>query len=165
MTSSIRVFLWAVAVSSMCVSFAAGQSVSNLSQQSAAGMFSGPSVRTLFPEPSCGDHFLPQPFHGGTSTPGGVSTADFDDDGDLDAAVCNYVTAAMFLSGVSVFENLGAGDFSSGIEVTVGSGPIRIAAVDVDGDLDPDLVVVSEQSQTLTVLANQGNGTFSTAGP
>jgi hypothetical protein len=49
--------------------------------------------------------------------------------------------------------------------VTVGSGPIRIAAVDVDGDLDPDLVVVSEQSQTLTVLANQGNGTFSTAGP
>jgi hypothetical protein len=73
--------------------------------------------------------------------PGGIAVADLDDDGDLDLAVISEGTSALLL-----FEQLAPGHFTLVPEVvggsTVMSAPGRLRIEDVDGDGDPDLVLV-----------------------
>ena len=43
---------------------------------------------------------------------------------------------------------------------TAGSGPFSVTSSDVNGDGNADLIVVNRYSNTVSVLLNQGNGTF-----
>lgn len=97
-----------------------------------------------------------------TKTPVGgapinVKLADFDGDGDLDA-----VTANEGDNRVSVLFNAGDGTFSKTAQsdLRVGSAPKAVEAVDLDGDGSLDLAVANSGSPFVSVLWNQGDGTF-----
>ena len=86
---------------------------------------------------------------------------DFNDDGNLDLAICNEGSNAVaVLLGLSngSFE-LPAMTFNSG-----GSLPSSIAAADVNNDNKIDLVVTNTGSNNITILLGMGDGTFQVPG-
>ena len=91
-----------------------------------------------------------------------VTAADLDGDGDLDLATANNSAGT-----VSVLLNDGAGTFTSaGSDVAVGDGPTSVVAADLDGDGDLDLATAnSDTTNTVSILLNNGAGTFTSAGP
>ncbi|ATB42192.1 hypothetical protein CYFUS_007669 [Cystobacter fuscus] len=95
-----------------------------------------------------------------TGTPGSVHlcTGDFDHDGVADIA-----TTSVTLSQVSVLFGTGAGSFGAptliGIPNT-GGVQSTIACRDLNSDGFSDLVVTSPASARLSILINQGNGSF-----
>ncbi|RKH14836.1 hypothetical protein D7V97_01700 [Corallococcus sp. CA053C] len=95
-----------------------------------------------------------------TGTPGSVHlcTGDFNHDGVADIA-----TTSVTLSQVSVLFGTGAGSFGAptfiGIPNT-GGAQSTIACRDLNSDGFSDLVVTSPASARLSVLINQGNGSF-----
>ncbi|MCY1075788.1 FG-GAP-like repeat-containing protein [Archangium lansingense] len=95
-----------------------------------------------------------------TGTPGSVHlcTGDFDLDGVADIA-----TTSVTLSQVSVLFGTGAGSFGAptfiGIPNT-GGVQSTIACRDLNSDGFSDLVVTSPASARLSILINQGNGSF-----
>ncbi|MCY1043199.1 FG-GAP-like repeat-containing protein [Corallococcus sp. bb12-1] len=98
-----------------------------------------------------------------TGTPGSVHlcTGDFDNDGVADIA-----TTSVTQSQVSVLFGTGAGNFGAptfiGIQNT-GGVQSTIACRDLNSDGFSDLVVTSPASARLSVLINQGNGSFAAA--
>ena len=50
--------------------------------------------------------------------------------------------------------------FDSPVDYSVGTYPISICGADFDGDLDNDLAVANNGSSSVSVLINNGNGTF-----
>ncbi|WP_174816805.1 FG-GAP-like repeat-containing protein, partial [Myxococcus fulvus] len=95
-----------------------------------------------------------------TGTPGSVHlcSGDFNQDGVADIA-----TTSVTLSQVSVLFGTGAGNFGAptfiGISGT-GGAQSTIACRDLNGDGFSDLVVTSPATARLSVLINQGNGSF-----
>jgi len=81
--------------------------------------------------------------------------ADFDDDGDLDAAVGGGTSIHLLL-------NPGAGAFTTPTAYWVGSTPTDLVALDRDGDGDLDLVTVN--GSDVVFLHGNGNGGFGYAG-
>ncbi len=77
----------------------------------------------------------------------GVTLADFDLDGDLDIATTNNLAAGQMF----VFDNQGDGSFDDGTTFTVASRPQHVIAGDVDGDDDPDVVVVAQSDVVLLI--------------
>ena len=97
------------------------------------------------------------------NTPVAVTLGDLDGDGDLDACVANFDSG--FPSGnVSVLLNQGAGPtlFPAGIALSFAaeSRPYSVTLGDLDGDGDLDACVANLLSDNVSVLLNQGNGTF-----
>ncbi|MEM1178249.1 MAG: FG-GAP-like repeat-containing protein [Acidobacteriota bacterium] len=90
---------------------------------------------------------------GGTPSPSEPS--DFNADGHVDVAIAN-------ITGDSVSILLGAGDgtFPSHQEIPTGDAPRGIAVLDVDGDGDVDVVNTNSGVSTLTLLRNDGAGSF-----
>ncbi len=88
-----------------------------------------------------------------------VTTADLNGDGAPDLVAVDYSTNA-----VSVLLNLGDGTFGPEAICFVGPNPTSVACADVDGDGNIDLVVDNygwhNGTGSITVLMNQGNGTF-----
>src|SRR6188508_2143304 len=84
-------------------------------------------------------------------------------DSDLDLALANFWSQA---GNVSVLLNNGNGSFAPEALYPIGSRPHGITAADLDGDGDLDLAVVRENAPTaeLTLLRNDGDGAFSSAG-
>jgi hypothetical protein len=82
--------------------------------------------------------------------------ADFDNDGFMDVATGNSTSGT-----TSIALGSGDGHFRSVQNLDVGARPHGVAALDVDGDGDPDLVVASENDAMLTLYRNDGSGTFS----
>ncbi|WP_437586226.1 FG-GAP-like repeat-containing protein [Sorangium sp. So ce1000] len=95
-----------------------------------------------------------------TGTPGSVHlcTGDFDHDGAADIA-----TTSVTLSQVSVMFGTGAGSFGAPTLTSIsGTGGVQssIACRDLNGDGFSDLVVTSPGTARLSILINQGNGSF-----
>lgn len=91
-----------------------------------------------------------------------VSSADFDNDGDIDLAVVNQGDYLNPGSTVSVLTNSGNAIFSSKADYSAGVRPISIFCSDLDGDGYADLAVANFESGTVSVLKNKGDGTFGT---
>lgn len=87
----------------------------------------------------------------GGQQPRKVILADVNNNGTPDIMVANH-------DGLIVSLDSGGGGFYS-----VGLRPSAIAAGDVDGDGDLDLVTANILSDTLSLLLNTGNGSFATA--
>ena len=90
--------------------------------------------------------------------PTSVFIADLDGDGDNDLAVANLTS-----NDVSVSRNNGHGTFTGMLDTVnygVGGFPTSVFIADVDGDGDNDLAVANMRSNTVSVLSNNGDGTF-----
>lgn len=82
-------------------------------------------------------------------------SGDFNNDGKIDIATSNTSSGT-----VSIVLGLGDGHFGLQQAVPVGASPHGIAALDVDGDADLDLVVATEGGNFLSLLINDGAGVF-----
>jgi uncharacterized protein (TIGR03437 family) len=83
--------------------------------------------------------------------------ADFNGDGNLDLAVANATDGT-----VTVLLGNGSGGFTaaSGSPFPAGADPIFVAEGNFNGDSKPDLALVNEGNDTVTVLLNNGSGGF-----
>jgi tetratricopeptide (TPR) repeat protein len=103
------------------------------------------------------------------SGPVAMSVADFNRDGKPDLAIVNQTTLAnpsVAQGNVVVLQGNGDGTFTqfAGSPITVGINPVAIASADLDGNASADLAIVNNTDNTVTVLLNNGDGTF-VAGP
>jgi hypothetical protein len=94
--------------------------------------------------------------------PRGVAIGDLDGDGVPDLAVAN-----LFSDSVSVLLGTGDGGFAPAIDYSVGYRPASVAIGDLDGDGDLDLALpISDYDRgKVSLLLNQGDGTFGAALP
>src|SRR5207248_2098282 len=84
---------------------------------------------------------------------------DFNSDGNQDLAIVNQATTNLTMllgKGDGTFTEATGSLISSGI----GNGPVAIAAGDLNGDAKPDLAVVNQTDNTVSVLLNNGDATF-----
>ena len=97
-------------------------------------------------------------------TPAEIAAADLDDDGDTDLAIANAIESTD-TDNVTILLNNGNGNFAPAptSPEDAGNKPVAIAAADLDGDGDPDLATADQQSNTVTVLRNNGSANFNEA--
>jgi Flp pilus assembly secretin CpaC len=93
-----------------------------------------------------------------------MTAADFNSDGNLDLAIANQTT-----NNISILLGNGKGAFTQatgsqgGSPLAVGKLPVAIASGDLNNDSHPDLVVVNQTDNTVSVLLGNGDGTFTAA--
>jgi len=90
------------------------------------------------------------------SSANALAVEDFDLDGSLDVAALGSGNLSVLLSDP-------ARTFLDPVAYSGGTGPVALAARDLDHDADPDLVVSNSGSSTLSVLLNGGDGSFAPA--
>jgi tetratricopeptide (TPR) repeat protein len=97
---------------------------------------------------------------GGAQGPVAIVAQDFNNDGKPDLAIVNRTT-----SNVSVLTGNGDGTFAEapGSPIAVGKTPVALAEGDLNGDARPDLAVVNQADNSLSVLLNNGDATFASA--
>ncbi|CAF0808160.1 unnamed protein product [Adineta steineri] len=80
-----------------------------------------------------------------------VATADIDGDSTLDIIVGNYISCD-----VSVLLNTGTGTFNNQTTYStgIGSNPLSVAAVDLNGDNKPDIIVANSHADNVGVFLN-----------
>lgn len=103
------------------------------------------------------------------SGPVAMTVADFNADGKVDLAIVNQTTLAnpsVAQGNVVVLQGNGDGTFTlfAGSPITVGINPVAIASADLDGNASADLAIVNNTDNSVTILLNNGDGTF-VAGP
>jgi uncharacterized protein (TIGR03437 family) len=92
--------------------------------------------------------------------PTGVATGDFNNDGKQDIAITNAGN-----NNVTVLLGNGAGTFTAapGSPFSAGFTPMAIVVKDFNKDGNPDLAVVNQQSNNVTILMGNGTGGFAAA--
>ncbi len=90
----------------------------------------------------------------GPGSSGQLAAADFNRDGNLDLALANGS------SQIQVAFGQGTGQFSTPVGYPIGSGSTTVVAGDFNADGWPDLAVTNATDQTVAILYNQGDGTF-----
>jgi hypothetical protein len=94
------------------------------------------------------------------------AVADVNGDGSLDLiipiSVFNCADPSHNSAGntLVVLTNNGSGVFGSNATLSVGTGPIDVAAADVNGDGCVDLICANCNGNSWTVLTNNGSGSF-----
>lgn len=115
-----------------------------------------PSAAAFAPAASIGTGYTPT-----SSVVGGpecVAVGDFNDDGKLDLAVCNFKNE--FSSNVSILLNVTAAGattptFAPAVTFPTGLGTFSVAIADINRDGKPDLAAVNRDSDTFSVLLNE----------
>ncbi len=99
------------------------------------------------------------PFQVGSS-PGSVTNADFDGDGNVDLATSNFDS-----NNVSVLLGDGGGGFQAATKgpFTVGTHPTSVISADFNDDSFADLAVANRGSNNVWVLLGKGDGDFQAA--
>jgi hypothetical protein len=89
--------------------------------------------------------------------PQGVKLGDLDGDGDLDLVVADRLDSA-----VSVLQNTGAGTFGEEVRFATDVFPIALVLADFDKDSDLDIAATSGNggATTVSLLTNDGAGSF-----
>ena len=90
--------------------------------------------------------------------PSALATADFNRDGNLDLAITDqFAGTAIILLG----DGHGAYSAVGGTPPSTGAYPDAIATGDFNRDLKQDLAIANHDSNTVTILLGNGDGTFS----
>jgi Flp pilus assembly secretin CpaC len=110
----------------------------------------------------------PFPLPSAAAGPIAMTAADFDSDGHLDLAIVNQTTSDVSILLGNVDRNgnptfTQAGTPPTGSPIAVGKSPVAIATGDLNNDSHPDLVVVNQTDNTVSVLLGNGDGTFTAA--
>jgi hypothetical protein len=95
--------------------------------------------------------FLPTVYYGSTAT--AVTTGSFSNNGRLDLATTDAKS-------VNLLPGNGDGTFGAARAYPAGNMPIGLAATDVNGDGNLDLVVTNVTDNTVSVLLGDGSGGF-----
>jgi len=113
-------------------------------------------------KPAAGSPFaLPSAVAG----PIAMTAVDFNSDGKLDVAIVNQTTSnvAILLGNGNATFTQATGTPPTGSPIAVGKSPVAIATGDLNNDSHPDLAVVNQADNTVSVLLGNGDGTFTAA--
>ena len=110
-----------------------------------------------------GDFAAPIDFPVGDA-PESVAVGDLDGDGDIDLAVANdgWNSVGVLLNNGQDMMGVWQG-YAPQVTYATGTNPSSVVITELDGLNRPDLVVVNGNSSTLSILLNNGNGSFGTA--
>jgi hypothetical protein len=104
---------------------------------------------------------------GAGSYPNSVAIGDLDGDGKPDLAVANNnLFTVSVLRNTATIGSIGSGSFAAKQDFVTGAQPWSVAIGDLDGDGKPDLAVVNNASNTVSVFRNTatsgsiGSGSF-----
>jgi len=107
-----------------------------------------------------GDGSFQDPVSYVVEEPYGIAAADLNDDGWTDLATASHTADT-----VAVLLNDGDGTYADPVEYDIGTPaqpdrPYWVAAADLDGDGLPDLATANRDTNTVSVLLGNGDGTF-----
>ncbi len=117
-------------------------------------LVSGEQSDAIFLHSGLGDGTFAPPTQIAVASVRSISVADINADGLTD------ITTANSNGTVSILLATGAGQFSTPVNLPVGSLPGAIMTADVDADGDLDVVVLSRGDLRMDVLLGNGDGTF-----
>lgn len=155
-------------------SVATGSLPAGLSLNATTGEITGTPTSTATPVPSSTftvavkdssatpligqKEFTLTPLSGAELGPVAMTVADFNADGKQDLAIVEQATnnlTILFGNGDGTFSEAASSPFSTG------KSPVALASGDLGGNARADLAIVNQTDATVTILLNNGDGTFS----